>query len=1400
MTEPSVARREAAAPVEVLRRLRAAGVHLSVTGGTLRYSAPSGALTAELRTAARACRDELAALVGAEAATGGEWTFTTDPDAAGEPFALTDLQQAYLVGEQEFYEHAGPAAFVHEYEFAVGAAPQPDRIDAALRRLRQAHGALRLAISTDGTQRIVPDDGASLLERFDLAGLPQATASHRLAELSAALVTNLPPQHAGRPLRAVYIRLPGGRVRLQLALRLTSFDGVTTQLFLSELARCCAQPGYRVTAPALTFRDYVQGLRAHADSPAYAAGRRHWDERLAQLPPAPDLPLAPNRPARPGPLPPAELPASGSPGGPGGTGAGEPRRLEPLRRIATRLGAAQWGAFRRNAAAAGLPVGTALLCLFVETLQRWSDGAAGLLTVLAAHRPPGHPEVGAVWGNASTTVLLGYAARQPGQSFAVRGRRLQGELYAALAAREISGVEVGRSMQRLRGETGNPAPVVFTSGLGLLEPGPAGQGGGFLLPMPGAELVRSAISTPQVLLDHQVFEEGAELVGNLDFAAAHYPGGLVDAMRAYHEQRLRALAADASAWHETGPAPLPQEQLAARRLANATAADLPRGSLHSFVLDRCHRTPDAIAVIDEDGPMSYASLDRASAALAARLGAGPLGAEFLRAAGRGLVAVRRRKGRAQVIEVLAVLRAGCAYLPIDARWPAARVRTILEHSGAMLLDDATARDTGTTAELDVEPAPEQTAYVIYTSGSTGTPKGVVISHGAAVNTVQDLTARFALTPDDRVLAVSSLAFDLSVFDLFGLLGAGGAVVLPPETANPDPQRWAELVAAQRVTVWNSVPALLDLTLEYLGAEAARALASLRLILLSGDWVPLPLVERLAALCPGAEVIALGGATEASIWSNWHPAADRPAGWSSVPYGRPLANQSMHVLSAELADAPEWVAGDLHLGGAGVADGYLHEPQRTAAAFYPHPRSGEPLYRTGDRARYRGGLVEFLGRNDHQVKVDGHRIELGEIETALRAETTVDAAVALVDPAGRLVAFVTGDDGIDPDALRAALAARLPAYMVPRAVTRLDALPLSGNGKVDRKALRELAGAGPAGPARAAVVAPAGPVEQRLLALWRELLGPAVHGVTDDFFAAGGNSLLAVRLFRQIESVFDRRLPLASLFRHATVRGQAALVTEGLAAGGPLVTIVPGPPHARTLVVIHPVGGDLLCYRDVLTALAGRIGDVAVYGLRASGLAEGETPAADLDTMAADYAAALAGRAGPPSEPGPLHLFGWSMGGTVALHVAAHLHRLGVAVASVTAADAFTGRDDEDSDGAEPDTDQERAAFVADLAATGADPGGELDERLFAVYRNNAAILRRHRPGAWHPPVCLLLRATRTGARHFPRLQPLDERLGIAATPLDEDHYSIVRGPGAHRMVDHLAAVLDAGAAPAEVLR
>lgn len=293
--------------------------------------------------------------------------------------------------------------------------------------------------------------------------------------------------------------------------------------------------------------------------------------------------------------------------------------------------------------------------------------------------------------------------------------------------------------------------------------------------------------------------------------------------------------------------------------------------------------------------------------------------------------------------------------------------------------------------------PDLPAYIIYTSGSTGQPKGVVISHRAALNTITDINRRFNINQGDRVLGLAQLSFDLSVYDIFGPLSVGGALVYPSVDRLTDPSRWAELMLEHEVTVWNSVPALMQILVAYLNSELKITLPKFRLALLSGDRIPLTLPDMLVKRLPTVQVISLGGATEASIWSIYHIYKGLKADWRSIPYGRPLANQGFRVLDSQMRDCPVWVTGELYITGHGLAEGYLGDKETTHERFLLHPVDGQRLYRTGDLGRYiPGGEIEFLGREDNQVKIKGHRIELGEIESTLLKHPAVAAAAVVVD--------------------------------------------------------------------------------------------------------------------------------------------------------------------------------------------------------------------------------------------------------------------------------------------------------------------------------------------------------------------------------------------------------------------
>lgn len=592
--------------------------------------------------------------------------------------------------------------------------------------------------------------------------------------------------------------------------------------------------------------------------------------------------------------------------------------------------------------------------------------------------------------------------------------------------------------------------------------------------------------------------------------------------------------------------------------------------LHQAVVAQAVETPDAVAVITPGRTLTYRELATESALLAHRL------AEAGTAPG-SLVAVVMEKGWEQVVGCLGVLRAGAAYVPVDPHWPAARIAGVLGTAGiSQVLTQPGVRSTVAWPEgtevfevtavaapeasgdvpdgPDVTVSPHDLAYVIYTSGSTGVPKGVMIEHGPALNTVRDVNDELSLTAADRVLALSAFHFDLSVYDIFGPLSAGGAVVIPAPGDEREPGNWLRLMTDSAVTVWNSVPALMAMLCAHVSGEPRPPLAlpPLRAVLMSGDWIPVSLPDEVRALFPAAVQWSLGGATEASIWSIWHRITPEDRHRTSIPYGTSMRNQRVFVADRLLRPRPYWVTGEICIAGAGVARGYLGDEERTRRSFVTDPAGGDRLYRTGDWGRLLpNGEIEFLGRLDDQVKIGGHRIELGDVEAALLSCPGVRAAVATVHGERgrtRLTAHVLLEPGSTRRGatLRADLEQRLPTYMLPATVSVRDTFPLTPNGKVDRTALAALpdeTAADSLGPA-----VPEGPAdaeEKLLLGIWRDFFDAPELSVTDNFFQLGGDSLRAVRLVSAMRRETGTPMPVATLFARPTIRALAQWLRAAL---------------------------------------------------------------------------------------------------------------------------------------------------------------------------------------------------------------------------------------------------------------
>lgn len=913
-----------------------------------------------------------------------------------EPFPLTDIQQAYWVGRSGAFELGDVS--IHFYAELDSEALDVLGLQRAWNEMCQRHDMLRAIVLPDGQQQILAEVPEVRFEQVELAQLSDAERARALTATRERLSHQWKPSDAWPGFEIVISHLPAGHTRLHLSIDLLHIDAGSLMILFREWVSRYLHPELKLAPIGLSFRDYVLAEHAQRGTAEYQRSLAYWRSRLDALPPAPELPMV----REPGTL----------------------ARLSFAHR-SRRLDVAQWQRLNQRLRAHGLTASATLLAVYGEVLARWSRSPRLTLNTTLFNRLPVHAEVNHLLGDFTSIVLAGIDTSVDAP-FAERAHVVQRQLFADLEHRQVSGIEVLRELAQARGHGAARMPVVFTSLLNL-----SGQG----LTSLYASLEQlghvgfSITQTPQVWLDHQIHEENGELILNWDAVDELFPPGLIDDLVEGYVTLLRRLADGDEAWQEHRPMALPAHQLAVADQVNQTEAAVREICLHQLVDEAVARTPDAIAVIDERIELKYGELQRRARRLSRRLRA-------LDVRPGEVVAVVLNKGWEQAVAVLAIHYAGAAYVPIDPALPQARIGYLLEHSRTgvaltcsqlspelrwasavtLVCVDDVSLDAIDDGPIDYVQTPDDLSHVIYTSGSTGSPKGVMIEHRSVVNRLLDINQRLGVGAGDRVFALTSLSHDLSVYDLFAPLIVGAALVMPSPQAVRDPERWEQLLIDHRVTLWNSVPAFLEMLIEHLerSPRAGQALYDLRWAVLAGDWIAVELPGRLRALAPSARLFAAGGPTETTIWDigNEIDATTIDPSWRSIPYGRPLSNARYYVLDDDLELRPDGVPGELYIGGVGLARGYFGDPERTAERFIRHPRSGERLYRSGDvGARGPDGTLEFIGRSDFQVKIRGYRVELGEIEAALRKHPQVRAAV--VTAVGersqrRLVAYVVGE--------------------------------------------------------------------------------------------------------------------------------------------------------------------------------------------------------------------------------------------------------------------------------------------------------------------------------------------------------------------------------------------------------
>nr|WP_057947093.1 non-ribosomal peptide synthetase [Lysobacter enzymogenes] len=1137
-----------------------------------------------------------------------------DTSAGHADFPLTDMQRLLVVSASDGMEYA---LHPHLYFEVERPGLDIDRFVSAIARVIERHRRNIVAVTPELRLRQVDEVAPPRVPVWDLRGLSELATTQGLMQVRHRMSNQPLPMDRWPWLDFQLTRYGDGDVRLHVNFSNLFLDQSSGLRLLSEIEQYYATPNLELPADRVGIAEVSLALAQRHEAADRA--RAYWAERVATLPAPPDLPIAR---------------IHGNPG---------------LNRRRLVVDAATWNAFTAGAGAHGMSPTTALLAVYGEIVARFSGSRHFILNQMITRRLLRRiPGAESVLGNLGAIYPLEFDWRGAA-SLQERARRLQATIIGDLGRTDWSGVDVLEALNARHRSQGRAAcPFVVSSGLAGGEQ---------------EEFGYSKLATPQVLLDHQFFAlRGGRVEILWDVVEAAFPAGFIDAFCDAHEALIRTLAANPDGWIATTTlvAPTPAAKACPTR-------PLYPGRLSDGLKVAASVAPERTAVVCGDDALSYGQLAAAAESLAKRLCA-----RGVRPGDR--VAVVLPKGVAQTVAVYAALLAGAAYVPIDPAWPPRRIDQLVADIGAAAVlgaddgerhgvpvigvrDAAAASAAAAVAcagiDLPADLDPSALAYVIYTSGSTGQPKGVALDHRGPVNTILDVNDAFGIVAEDVLFGVSSLSFDLSVYDLFGAAMAGATLVLP-DPADHSPHAWLAAMLERQVTVWNSAPPLMQLLVDVARAEGVQ-LPALRLVMLSGDWIALSLPDDIKAIAPNAKVVSLGGATEASIWSIWHPIEAVDPKWRSIPYGRPMANQPWYVLDEQGDETPAWTTGQLHIGGIGLAQGYWGDPDKTAAAFVARRATGERIYRTGDLGRLLpDGNIELIGRIDAQCKIQGHRVEPGEVEHVLAADPRVKDAVVIVAGEAKhkqLRAFVVLHDGAcgDGESIRAGLTDRLPSYLIPANIAVVASLPVTANGKLDRAAL--LALAEPAADVGAAYVAPRTELERSIVAIWKEVLGVETIGVDDDFFSLGGQSFTALRAVAALRSRAKVNVSLGGLIESRTVARLASL------ASGQRLSNALVPLHAAAgpaLFMVHPAGGSVAAYRDLAREL-----DRASFGLAAS-----EPLPATIAALAQGYVAAVRAAA-----PGPYTILGWSSGAVIALEMVAQLEAAGERVAQLVVFDA-----------------------------------------------------------------------------------------------------------------------------------
>lgn len=1064
---------------------------------------------------------DLLAMIRAEVEPAETCSFASDREHRFDDFPLTGMQQAYYFGRMDNM-HLGTTP-THLYIEVDIKDFDKAKFVRVLNRITEAHDALRLRVSDEGTQRIVPQQiiTEDMITFADASQLDEEGKQRTIVAARKA-INSIDIDYTDSPLARVTVVLTGdGSARVGLYLDGFVADGWSQDILLRDFDALWKDETQQIAEEKYLFRDYVNFVNSLKTGEAYEKARDFWMERLPELPGVPELPLKK---------------------------AADDIYDPSIKNLDRYMGMDEWNAFEKKCKVHGITTSNAMMTVFGRVLARWSRQNRFVINIPMIKRFFEQADFEDTFGICTDFIIFDMKYDRT-LGFGQEAHRNQEHMEQLIGNSLFSGMDVIREMSKQRGTLGNATPVVFTS---LVD-----------VPEHSYEYVKKVFfqtHTSQVWIDAIVLKSGGRIQFSWDYVADLFEDHTVNAMIDTLVSEIRRLALHDDAWDNTAIEPVSAFPVDLDSAAGPVT-EVEYRPLAEMLLDSFAAHGENVAVISCGREYTYNELLGRSYEIAAKL------QEFgLRQGGRAVILMD--KCFDQVASVIGTVLCGAAYVPLDTQNTSSRIAYCFEQTEAaailtdrqMLATYPEIKDTCIvvdTGEMTPGEVPGKNGFVrpeyslddlygiIYTSGSTGMPKGVMLHQAGLINCMAFTRKLLHLTETDRMISLTNLCHDMSIYDIFGILAEGAAVVLPDKDKTKDPDNWLKIIRDHKVTLWNSVPAITEMMLTAADYSGDADITSLRVILMGGEKLKKSIPTRLRKLNPEIEIYNVGGPTEATIWSIYHKYQEEDQKRDRIPQGRGVDNVKYFVMNDDLQLCPCDVQGLMYTEGINVSRGYLKEEEKTKQVFITNPYTGNLMYNTGDLGKYLpNGEIDILGRNDDQIKINGKRIELGEIETCCLRVDKVSSAVAVYsEEAGMIALFYAAGEGFDEKALREELEKQLPEYMLPAVYTRVSEMPVTSNGKIDRKKLASQIDTEALMAEKATSDRPLNRIESALMEIYRDNLNRSDITAGDNFFRAGGDSLKAIKLLHEITEKVDPNVQLTDIFRFPTVEKLAEHIGE-----------------------------------------------------------------------------------------------------------------------------------------------------------------------------------------------------------------------------------------------------------------